>query len=311
MANENGWGDGASNNNIGWGKGAVNNNINWGASHFTSLAGLTDITGQGGGPSVDPDAEAYFTAIEDAGGTLTDNVKAEFNAFVVREKDASRWSKIKRLYPYLGGKIDSAVIDAITLVSVTNNNFTDGDVDSLVGLQGDGTTKRLKAGYSFSDLVSDTANKIQYGSFSDGYNSVGVRNGFALGVVDTIASYYYYPFISTTGIFYGYTGNSNTSSLITGITNTTGLFRHSALRFSTTSAYGILDGIESSQATNDNSTAPLPTREVCLFGRNVNGTFRDFYGEKVLMMYISEFDALQETKDFESSYKTFIDNITA
>lgn len=48
MANENGWGDGASNNDIGWGKGAVNNNINWGASHFTSLAGLTDITGQGG-----------------------------------------------------------------------------------------------------------------------------------------------------------------------------------------------------------------------------------------------------------------------
>jgi hypothetical protein len=44
MANSNGWGDGASNNNIGWGKGA-NNAIGWGAIHADSYAGLTDIVG--------------------------------------------------------------------------------------------------------------------------------------------------------------------------------------------------------------------------------------------------------------------------
>ena len=44
MANANGWGDGASNNNIGWGKGA-DNAIGWGDSHADSWAGLTDIVG--------------------------------------------------------------------------------------------------------------------------------------------------------------------------------------------------------------------------------------------------------------------------
>ena len=44
MANANGWGDGASNNNIGWGKGA-DNAIGWGAIHADSWAGLTDIVG--------------------------------------------------------------------------------------------------------------------------------------------------------------------------------------------------------------------------------------------------------------------------
>ena len=44
MANANGWGDGASNNNIGWGKGA-DNAIGWGDIHADSYAGLTDIVG--------------------------------------------------------------------------------------------------------------------------------------------------------------------------------------------------------------------------------------------------------------------------
>jgi hypothetical protein len=44
MANANGWGDGASNNNIGWGQGA-NNTIGWGDIHADSWAGATDIVG--------------------------------------------------------------------------------------------------------------------------------------------------------------------------------------------------------------------------------------------------------------------------
>jgi hypothetical protein len=44
MANSNGWGDGAANNNIGWGQGA-NNAIGWGDIHTDSWAGATDIVG--------------------------------------------------------------------------------------------------------------------------------------------------------------------------------------------------------------------------------------------------------------------------
>ena len=44
MANSNGWGDGAANNNIGWGKGAINA-IGWGSVYASSNAGRTDIIG--------------------------------------------------------------------------------------------------------------------------------------------------------------------------------------------------------------------------------------------------------------------------
>lgn len=49
MANINGWGDGASNNNIGWGQGA-DNVIGWGDSHSVSWSGATDIVGGGSTP---------------------------------------------------------------------------------------------------------------------------------------------------------------------------------------------------------------------------------------------------------------------
>ena len=106
----------------------------------------------------DTDASAFFTAIEDAGGTLTDNVKSEFDAFVVREKDAGRWSKIKRLYPYLGGVINSAVIDAVTLNSATNVNFVDADVDATIGLQGDGLSKYLNTDDVMNSIITDNYN---------------------------------------------------------------------------------------------------------------------------------------------------------
>ena len=44
MANANGWGDGASNNNINWGQGS-NNAIGWGSVYSVSSAGSTDIVG--------------------------------------------------------------------------------------------------------------------------------------------------------------------------------------------------------------------------------------------------------------------------
>lgn len=44
MANSNGWGDGASNNDIGWGQGA-DNAIGWGSIYANSWAGATDIVG--------------------------------------------------------------------------------------------------------------------------------------------------------------------------------------------------------------------------------------------------------------------------
>jgi hypothetical protein len=95
MANSNGWGDGAANNSIGWGQGA-NNAIGWGDIHAKSWAGLTDISGA---PTTDPDAQAFITA-----AAITDTTQqSAINQLVVDLKGYSIWSKMKALYPFVGG----------------------------------------------------------------------------------------------------------------------------------------------------------------------------------------------------------------
>ena len=95
MANANGWGDGASNNNIGWGKGA-DNAIGWGSVYSVSEAGATDIVGT---PAVDSDAQAFITA-----AAITDNTqKNAINTLVLALKGYSIWTKFKAIYPIVGG----------------------------------------------------------------------------------------------------------------------------------------------------------------------------------------------------------------
>jgi len=95
MANANGWGDGASNNNIGWGKGA-DNAIGWGDIHADSYAGLTDIVGVA---AFDADAQAFITA-----AAITDPTQqTAINTLVVDLKGYSIWTKMKGVYPFVGG----------------------------------------------------------------------------------------------------------------------------------------------------------------------------------------------------------------
>jgi hypothetical protein len=92
MANSNGWGDGVANNAIGWGQGA-NNAIAWGDSHAKSWAGATDIVG------LDSSASAFISA---AGITDATQISA-INNLVVGLKTDGIWTKMKAIYPFVGG----------------------------------------------------------------------------------------------------------------------------------------------------------------------------------------------------------------
>ena len=99
MANSNGWGDGAANNAIGWGKGS-DNAIGWGSVYSVSSAGLTDIVGVA---PVDADAQAFITA-----AAITDPTQqAAINTLVVDLKGYNVWTKMKGLYPMVGGTSSS------------------------------------------------------------------------------------------------------------------------------------------------------------------------------------------------------------
>ena len=125
MANANGWGDGASNNNIGWGKGA-DNAIGWGSVYSVSSAGATDIVGT---PAVDPDAQAFITA-----ASITDPTQqSAINQLVVDLKGYSIWTKFKAIYPIVGGTASSHAVNLKT-PGTFNLTFASGWTHSSTGM---------------------------------------------------------------------------------------------------------------------------------------------------------------------------------
>ena len=258
-------------------------------------------------------AQAYFSAVTASGGTLSANVQAEFTSFVSREVEAGRWSKIKRLYPFLGGKIASAVIDAVTTNAATNNNFVDGDVNTTCGLTGDASTKTLveSGGESYNDLVSDPRQSLQYGVFYPSVLSSSISgNVFPMGTLETSPSnIYYYLRNQINGGCSSYLGPNAAASAATSYTTSTK--SHIACRVSPTEAYSLIDGTQGSALTADVTSADLPTDELVYFGRNVNGVVVSSIADTLTGAFVAENLSLQDTKDFETSYQTFITNVQA
>ena len=96
MANTIGWGQAAVNNTIDWGKGKTNNAIGWGSIYSVSPSGETDISGT---PAGDADANAFIAA-----AAITDTTqKAAIDKLVVDLKGYGIWTKMKAIYPFIGG----------------------------------------------------------------------------------------------------------------------------------------------------------------------------------------------------------------
>lgn len=78
---------------------------------------------------------------------------------------ASYYSKIKALYPLLGGNLATArmpLIDTLTKGIATNANFVNGDFSESTGLQGNGTNKCLNLIYTPNDLNTSQRGGLGY-----------------------------------------------------------------------------------------------------------------------------------------------------
>ena len=240
MANSNGWGDGAANNNIGWGQGA-NNAIGWGDIHADSWAGLTDISGL---PTTDPDAQAFITA-----ASITDPTQqSAINQLVVDLKGYSIWTKMKALYPFVGGTSTTHkynLKDPRDLDAAFRLVFNGGWTHSSTGATPNGTNAyadtKLKIQTNISatshafgiySRTNNTAGTQVWGGFSSSTNLFIQNNltaaNFASGNSSTLISYTANP---STGLllatrrsatdFQAYRSNV---SLGTSATNTTSVF---------------------------------------------------------------------------------------
>lgn len=262
------------------------------------------FTGYGGRRygGFDPDAAAFFTAVEGAGGTLSDAVKTEYNSFVLREKANSRYSKLKRLYPYLGGVINSARIDAITLGSATNNNFVDADADATCGLQGDGSTKYLDISVAANVLFS-SAIDLQAGVFFKGAVSTGLQRH--LSYFDTVTTNNFLSIQTASNINRFYYPNATDFGSVTDATADRSIVGG---RFAVDDIRVWVEGVENidSSITTINTIATLSPY---IFAQNTNGIATSFSNAEQAGCFLAETMTPSETTAFESSYRTFLTNI--
>jgi hypothetical protein len=178
MANANGWGDGASNNNIGWGKGA-DNAIGWGSVYSVSEAGATDIIGT---VPFDTDAQAFITA-----AAITDATQqSAINTLVVDFKGYGLWTKLGAIYPFVGGTASTHKFNLknpLDTDAAFRLTFTGGWTHSTTGAKPNGVNAFADTYYNAFSLMG-TNQQIGYyvgenlaGNFIDIGSSGGTDMG--------------------------------------------------------------------------------------------------------------------------------------
>jgi hypothetical protein len=290
MANANGWGDGASNNNIGWGKGA-DNAIGWGAIHADSYAGLTDIVGVA---AFDADAQAFITAAAITNPTQ----QSAINTLVVDLKGYSIWSKMKALYPMIGGTssthkfnlkspLDTDGAFRMTFhggVTHSSNGITfatNGYADTKYLLSTNSTTSNVSGGaYSRTNLTADYA---LFGSLNLGFE------GLCL-----------FPKASSGNTFFS-ANNNLTDGNANFVTDTRGLFHVN--RDSSTVTRLFSNGTSIRTATVGSITPPA---FAVFFGaRNYAGTTQAYFNGNLAFGFLGDTLTLTEAANFYTAVQAF------
>jgi hypothetical protein len=117
---------------------------------FRDLAFLGAAAGSG--VALDPDAQAYITAVENVDGqALEIGVRDAINDFVVGCKADGIWTAIKASCILAGARTLNGALRPLVGAAPTNFNFVSGDYNRKTGLVGDGSTKYLDSNRTSGD----------------------------------------------------------------------------------------------------------------------------------------------------------------
>jgi hypothetical protein len=96
---------------------------------------------------LDPDAEAYITAVEFADGQpLEQDIKNAIDDFVVGCKSDGIWDAIKASCILAGARTLNGLLVPLKGAAPTNVNFVSADYNRKTGLKGNGSSKYLDTG---------------------------------------------------------------------------------------------------------------------------------------------------------------------
>jgi hypothetical protein len=128
---------------------------------FRDLAFLGAAAGSG--VALDPDAQAYITAVETVDGqALEAGVRTAINDFVVGCKADGIWTAIKASCIMAGARTRLGAMVPLVGAAPTSFNFVDADYNRKTGLVGNGSTKYLSSGRASN---ADGANNNHMGVY--------------------------------------------------------------------------------------------------------------------------------------------------
>jgi hypothetical protein len=123
---------------------------------FRDLAFLGAAAGSG--VALDPDAQAYITAVETVDGqSLEAGVRTAINDFVVGCKADGIWTAIKASCIMAGARTRLGAMVPLVGAAPTSFNFVDADYNRKTGLAGDGSTKHLDSNYMLTSTLQNNA----------------------------------------------------------------------------------------------------------------------------------------------------------
>jgi hypothetical protein len=160
-------------------------------------------------PAYDADATAFFTA-----ASITDTTqKNAVNTLVLNLKSANIWTKMKALYPVVGGSSSSHAVN-LKQPGTFNLSFATGWTHSSTGMTPNGGTF-ADTGLIPSSFLQTNSTHISF------YSRTNNDTGFDIGVNSNSASGRLYMYNKLSSSFGG--RNNNTTSGEKSISNTNGL----------------------------------------------------------------------------------------
>jgi len=242
---------------------------------------------QAQGPTIDPDAAAFFARVTAAGGTLSATEQTAVNTLVVQMKADGTWTPMLAIYPMVGA---SAAACAQNLKSSSfTGSFTSGWTFASTGVTPNGTSAYMSTGLVPSSVLSSQDSQ-HYSMYSRtniaesryGFGSNDVR--FALKWGDSIL----YAKLGTLELAYG--------------TNSTSLGLHLMSRTNSTNLPVFVRNTKINLASVSSSLSGLDI----LLGARQLGASVDSYGIRQLA-FASIGDGLTDTQasDFYTAVQAF------
>jgi len=224
-----------------------------------------------GGAVTDPDAEAFFTAT----GITDATQKSAVNDLVVNLKSANLWSKMKAVYPFVGGTSTTHkynLKDPRDLDAAFRLTFATGFTHSSTGILPNGSSAYANTFLTPSTSLSLNSTHLSFYSRTNSslINNYDIGSSSISGVAQ-----YTLMVLCDSNVFYNAINVAQGNAASASNTDSRGLF------IANRTASNVLTGFRNSTKilTSSNASSILPTASIFLSALNSNGS-ASFYSQK-------------------------------